>query len=163
MNGGVIVGDRKTWRDDVRNNGPTLAVHLWCLVGPMSPGWDGQAPDGTMGFAGQEWPSVSGPGWGPPGRGRQGAGAKPLTPNFCARCRAHPRSFCSSWKPGPNRKVQMWSWTRSCDRAVWGGPAARHPVGQVSLRVALLVTARPGVGGRMASALSLWLQQRLKK
>lgn len=114
-------------------NGPTLAVCLWCLVGPMCLGWDGQAPDGTMGFAGEEWPLVSGPGWGPPGRGRQGAWAKPLTPNFCARGRAHPRSFCSSWKPGPNRKVQMWSWTRSRDRAVWGGPAARRPVGQASV------------------------------
>lgn len=74
-------------------NGPTLALCLWCLVGPMCLGWDGQAPDGAMGSAGKEWPLVAGPGWGPPGRDRQGAWAKPLTPNFCARGRAHPGPF----------------------------------------------------------------------
>lgn len=46
-----------------------------------------------MGSTGKEWPLVAGPGWGPPERDRQGAWAKPLTPNFCARGRAHPGPF----------------------------------------------------------------------
>ena len=107
-----------------------------CLVGTTCLGQAGQAPGRTVGLEGQEWPLTSGLERLHLGEAVRGAGPALNPQALCkqAGLKVSPcGAFCSSWKPGPSREIQTWSWRQPQDRAVSGGPASRPPAGQASV------------------------------